>query len=163
MITRITLNVDRATGRIISTSATNEVVTRDVPKDPMQTRIVEKYVRLSERTANASAGSAAADLLRKENDAGESSLGDVIADAQLAATSAPGNGGAVAAFMNVGGIRADIAAGGVTFRVLYEVQPFGNLLNVVTLTGEMLKRLLEQQFDNPSPGERSILQVSNGF
>src|SRR5207249_4897229 len=67
------------------------------------------------------------------------------------------------AFMNGGGIHADIEAGDVTYRQLYEVQPFGNILNVITLTGEMLERLLEQQFDNPSPGEKSVLQVSSGF
>ena len=108
-------------------------------------------------------GAAAADLVHKENAAGESALGDIIADAQLAATSAAPGGGAEVAFMNSGGIRADVPAGDVTYRQLYEVQPFGNVLNVVTLTGDMLKRLLEQQFDNPSPGEMNLLQVSNGF
>jgi 5'-nucleotidase len=31
------------------------------------------------------------------------------------------------------------------------------------MTGDMIKRLLEQQFDNPSAGQDRILQVSNGF
>jgi 5'-nucleotidase len=43
------------------------------------------------------------------------------------------------------------------------VQPFGNVMTVLTMTGEMIKRLLEEQFDNPAPGERSVLQVSHGF
>lgn len=163
MITRITLTIDRVTDRVINAAAVNEIVTRDVPKNPAQTRIVEKYAALSAARANAHVGTAAADLVQKENAARESSLGDIIADAQLAATSAAAAGGAEVAFMNSGGIRADVSAGDVTYRQLYEVQPFGNVLNVVTLTGDTLKRLLEQQFDNPSPGETNVLQVSNGF
>jgi len=163
MITRIALTIDRATDRITNAAAVNEIVTRDVAKDPAQTRIVEKYAALSATRANAHVGVAAADLVDEQNAAGESSLGDIIADAQLAATSAASGGGAEVAFMNSGGIRADVPAGDVTYRQLYEVQPFGNVLNVVTLTGDMLKRLLEQQFDNPSAGEMNVLQVSNGF
>jgi len=163
MVTRIRLTIDRATGRVTNTAAVNEIVTRDVPKDAAQTRIVEKYVGLAASKANAHVGAAADTLARKENEAGESPLGDIIADAQLAATSDAANGGAEIAFMNAGGIRADITAGDVRYRQLYEVQPFGNVLNVLTLTGDMLKRLLEQQFDNPTPGEKSVLQVSSGF
>jgi 5'-nucleotidase len=108
---------------------------------------------------------------RRANAAGESPLGDMIADALLAATSATENGGAVVAFMNSGGIRADIVAnaaraatraGEVTYRDLFAVQPFGNVATVVTMTGELLKQLLEQQFD-AAPGGRNVLQVSNGF
>ena len=74
--------------------------------------------------------------------------------------------------MNSGGIRSNIVAsnarpaaraGEVTYRDLFSVQPFGNVLTVVTMTGDMIKRLLEQQFDNPRPGAASILQVSSGF
>ena len=163
MITRIALTIDSATGRVTNATAVNEIVTRDVPRNPAQTQIVEKYAALSATKANARVGAAAVDLVRNENAARESSLGDIIADAQLAATSAAATGGAQVAFMNSGGIRADVSAGDVTYRQLYEVQPFGNVLNVITLTGDMLKRLLEQQFDNPSPGEMNLLQVSNGF
>jgi 2',3'-cyclic-nucleotide 2'-phosphodiesterase (5'-nucleotidase family) len=69
-------------------------------------------------------------------------------------------------------VRADIAAGPqasadrprrVTYGDLSTVQPFGNVLMAFTMTGDMIKRLLEQQFDNPSPGAATILQVSSGF
>jgi 5'-nucleotidase len=172
MITRIALTVDRRAGTITAASATNDIVTRDVAKDPAQTRIIAKYGALVEPIANTVVGSIAGDLLEAANDAGESSLGDVIADAQLAAMRGPDNGGAVVAFMNPGGIRADIVANGarstadaadVTYRDLHNVQPFGNLLTVSTMTGEMIRRLLEQQFDNPRPDANEILQVSNGF
>jgi 5'-nucleotidase len=171
MITRIRLELDRSTGRVVSVNASNQTVTRDVPRSPAQTRILEKYAALVEQRAARVVGSVTQDVTRAANAAGESALGDVIADAQLAATSAPENGGAVVAFMNSGGIRADLVArpggtappGQVTFRDLFTVQPFGNLLTVSTLTGEQLRRLLEQQFDGARPGAARILQVSAGF
>jgi 5'-nucleotidase len=172
MVTRVTLNIDRSTDRIASASATNEIVTRDVARNPAQTRILENYRARAAGAANRVVGSVTRDLLRAANDAGESALGDVIADAQLAATSAAVNGGAVVAFMNTGGIRSDVVSndsrspvrpGEVTYGDLFAVQPFGNVLTVFTMTGEMIKQLLEQQFDNPRPGERSMLQVSHGF
>jgi 5'-nucleotidase len=101
-----------------------------------------------------------------------SSLGDVIADSQLCATSNLNYGGAVVAFMNPGGIRADILhnqlsgsemPGQVTYGEAFSVQPFGNSLVTVTLNGSQIDALLEQQFDNPSPGSNRILQVSKGF
>jgi 5'-nucleotidase len=76
------------------------------------------------------------------------------------------------AFTNPGGIRADIvgvppggpgARRGVTYGELFAAQPFANVLTVVTMTGDAIRRLLEQQFDNPRPGATKFLQVSRGF
>jgi 5'-nucleotidase len=172
MITRVTIDVDSTTGRIVRSSATNQVVTRDVAKDPALTKIIGKYRALVDGTAREVVGSVTGDLLRAPNAAGESALGNVVADAQLAATTSADRGGAVIAFMNPGGIRADIVAGPqasagrpglVTYGDLYTAQPFGNVLMTFTMTGDMIKRLLEQQFDNPNPGAIRALQVSAGF
>jgi 5'-nucleotidase len=74
--------------------------------------------------------------------------------------------------MNPGGIRAELtagqssggeAAGQVTYGEAFTVQPFSNVMSVVTMTGDQIRRVLEQQFDNPGPGQDRILQVSNGF
>jgi 5'-nucleotidase len=122
--------------------------------------------------ANRVIGSISGDITRAETRAGESALGDLIADAQLAATKAAGKGGAVVAFMNPGGIRADLVAnqqtggeapGQVTYSEAFTVQPFANTLTVKTMTGDQIRRVLEQQFDNPSAGQVRILQVSEGF
>jgi 5'-nucleotidase len=71
--------------------------------------------------------------------------------------------GAQVAFTNPGGIRAPLASrradGGVTFGDLFAVQPFGNTLVAVTLTGEQVLRLLEQQWRNP-PDRTRILPVA---
>ncbi len=87
-------------------------------------------------------GEAATDLLRTENPAGESTLGNLIADAQQTAL------GTDSAFMNPGGLRADLLAGPVTFGKLFTVQPFGNSLVRMTLTGQQIYDLLNQQWLN---------------
>ncbi len=94
--------------------------------------------------------------------------GRVLTDAFLSATRHPEAGRAVVALINAGGIRSDLTAAGagggtLTFGDVYRVMPFGNQWLVKTLTGEALIRLLEEQFDNPRPGNDSILQVSEGF
>jgi 5'-nucleotidase len=172
MITRVMIEADSTTGRIVRTSATNQVVTRDVARDSGVSTITGKYKALVEHTASEVVGSIAEDLLTAPNTAGESPLGNVVADSQLAAASGSDRGGAAVAFMNPGGIRASIVANPpaspaqprrVTYGDLFRVQPFGNVIMAFTMSGDMIKRLLEQQFDNPSPGATRILQVSSGF
>lgn len=95
-------------------------------------------------------------------------LGNLIADAQLAATRAPERGGAQISFMNPGGVRADLlpdAQGLVRYGQLFAVQPFGNSLVVRSYTGAQLQALLEQQFDSGSNTVQNprVLAVSEGF
>jgi 5'-nucleotidase len=172
MITKINLGIDSTTGKVVTKSADNEINTKTVAADPAQTALINKYKNLSAAQANKVVGSISADITRTTNAAGESALGDVIADAQLESTKAANKGGAVVAFMNPGGIRADLTAnsqtggeqpGQLTYSEAFTVQPFSNVMSVVTLTGDMIKRVLEQQFDNPATGSDRILQVSNGF
>lgn len=142
-----------------------------VTPDPVVTALIDKYTALSAPLANTVIGTITTDITRTPNDAGESALGDVIADAQLAATAPVGFGEADVAFMNRGGIRADLnflssgpeADGEVTFGEAFGVQPFGNSLVTMTLTGAQIDALLEQQFDNPVVGQNRIFQVSTGF
>jgi 5'-nucleotidase len=168
LITDIDLRIDHQAKDIVSATAHNVIVTRDVAKDPAETAIINKYDALSGPIANRIVGSQSADMTKTNNAAGESALGDVIADAQLASTSPTDFGGAVVAFMNPGGIRADLlcsqpcsaaSPAPVTYNQLFTVQPFNNVMTVKTMTGDMIYRLLEQQFT----GANGILQVSNGF
>jgi 5'-nucleotidase len=85
-------------------------------------------------------GVAAADILRTESPAGESALGNLIADAQRVQTNAQ------FAFMNPGGIRAELLAGEVTWGELFTIQPFSNDLVSMDLTGAQIRTLLEQQW-----------------
>ena len=135
------------------------------------TALIDKYDDLSAPLANTVIGSITTDITEDETAAGESALGDVIADAQLAATEGVGFGEAVVAFMNPGGIRTDLlfaegpageGDGNVTYGEAFEVQPFGNSLVTMTLTGAQIDTLLEQQWVGQDPDGR-ILQVSEGF
>lgn len=164
IVTKLDLTLSGTTKEVTSVTADNVTVTRDVTPDPTVQGIIAKYQPLATAVANRVVGQTTGPIVRANNAAGESPLGDVIADAQLAATSAPSNGGAQIAFMNPGGIRDDLdVTGDVTYGQLYDVQPFANTLVVKTYTGAQIKSLLEQQFDNPSTGQSRILQVSEGF
>ena len=172
VVTKVDLTLDRATGEVVTMSAENKIVTRDVPKASPLTTLLAKYNAIAAPLANRVIGSITAAISRTANAAGESALGDVIADGQLAATSAPEFGGAVVAFMNPGGIRADLSFpsspagegdGNVTYGEMFTVQPFGNSMVTMTLTGAQIERLLEEQFAPCTLGSNRILQVSDGF
>ena len=188
VLSDITLTVDDKTGELAQAAATNIVVGNAlntpgpgvvrVPdpsrEDPQVAAVVAQYVTASAPLSNQVIGRIQGDLTRTGTLQGESALGDVIADAQLAATQPANLGGARVAFMNPGGIRADMrttdvssggeAVGEVTYGEAFLVQPFGNSLVTKTMTGDMLRRLLEQQF--PGCGGQTtkrILQVSATF
>ncbi len=110
IVTTIDLKLDPATRDVISAKADNVIVRTGVyAKDPEQTALLASYDKLAAPIANRRAGSVTETLSHTPNEAGESTLGDVIADAQLAATRSDAAGGAVIAFTNPGGIRTDIA------------------------------------------------------
>jgi 5'-nucleotidase len=165
LVTAIDLMLDPTTRDVVSAKADNTIVrTATLAKDVQQTALIESYDRLAAPIANRPAGSVTATLSRVPNAAGESPLGDIIADAQLAATRAEEKGGAVVAFTNPGGVRADIARredGAVTYGDVFASQPFRNQLVTLTLTGKQIKDMLEQQWLDPK--RPRILQVSKGF
>jgi 2',3'-cyclic-nucleotide 2'-phosphodiesterase (5'-nucleotidase family) len=172
LLTDIDLVIDEHTDEVVYVRAANRIVHRELARDPAETALVDRYRALSAPLANRVIGKITATMTRATNAAGESALGDVIADAQLAATVPPGFGDAVMAFMNPGGIRDDLnfdeisggeAPGEVTYGEAFDVQPFGNSLVTMTLTGAQIDTLLEQQFDNPAVGQSRIVQVSNGL
>ncbi|MBA4033515.1 MAG: bifunctional metallophosphatase/5'-nucleotidase [Bradyrhizobium sp.] len=165
LVTAIDLKLDPVTRDIISARADNTIVrTATLARDAEQTALIEAYDRLAAPIANRPAGSVAETLSRVPNNAGESPLGDIIADAQLAATRDAAKGGADIAFTNPGGVRTDIArkeGGAVTYADLFASQPFRNQLVTMTLTGKQIKDMLEQQWRDPK--RPRILQVSKGF
>ena len=165
IVTAIDLKLDPATRDVISAKADNVIVRTDAfAKDSQQTALLESYDRVAAPIANRPAGSITETLSRMPNDAGESVLGDIIADAQLAATRADVNGGAVIAFTNPGGVRSDMLKkedGAVTYADVFASQPFRNQLMTLTLTGMQIKTMLEQQWLDPK--RPRILHVSEGF
>ncbi|MGW3794353.1 bifunctional metallophosphatase/5'-nucleotidase [Micromonospora arida] len=149
LVTDIDLKIDRRSGDVLSASANNVVVTRDVAKDPKQTALIDRYKTVLGPVADRQVGETTTAITKTQETLfgttlGESPLGNLIADAQLAATDDEQN--AVAAFMNPGGVRADLNAGPVTYEEAFTVQPFANNLVTLDLTGAQLYCVLEQQF-----------------
>jgi 5'-nucleotidase len=165
LVTAIDLKLDPVTRDVISARADNVIVrTGPLAKDPEQTALLAAYDKVAAPIANRKAGSITETLSRVPNDTGESPLGDIIADAQLAATSRDADGAAVIAFTNPGGVRTDIPRkedGAVTYADLFASQPFRNQLVTLTLRGTQIRNMLEQQWLDPK--RPRILQLSKGF
>ena len=165
VITEIDLVLDPKSGDVISAHADNRIVRNDhFGKDPAQTQLIAIYDKLAAPLAKRTVGRIGNALTRDESAAGEMPVGQVVADAQLAATRAAAEGGAQLALMNPGGLRAALAPqanGEVRYEDLFAVQPFYNNLVTLTLSGAQLVQVLEQQWLN-QPRAR-VLQVSDGF
>ncbi|HEX8062821.1 MAG TPA: bifunctional metallophosphatase/5'-nucleotidase [Allosphingosinicella sp.] len=163
MITDIGLTVDPAAGKVTAKRADNLIVQSEAygnvaltdryPRyqpDPAVAALVKRYADKAGPLANRVVGRVTGPALRARSPAREMVLGDIVADAQLAATRASG---ARIAFTNEYGIRADLQPapdGNVTYGQLFAIQPFGNTLAVKSLTGRQIRALLEQQFDSGS-------------
>jgi 5'-nucleotidase len=175
LITDIDLTIGRRSHEIKKAGARNQIVTQDVPRDPQAQAMLDKYTALAAPLANTVIGSITDDIRSGRdnpsgtNAAGEQPMGDVIADAMLEATTPTDFGGAKAAFMNSGGVRAGLLKnqisggeqpGEVTYGEAFTVQPFGNTLVVKTCTGQQIYDVLNQQFNNPAPGQNRIMLPS---
>jgi len=174
LVTSIDLDIDRATGRVLHKTAANHVVAAEgfgefkeqagyplLARDPLIAAEVDGYVLAVAPYANRKVGTAAVTLSNREDASGQSPLGDIIVDADLAATRAVG---AQIALLNPGSVRAPVEPvdGAVTYGALFRTQPFGNNLVTITMTGAQLKAVLEQQW-LATRQQAQILQVSQGF
>ena len=149
-----------------------------VTKDTVVDALVTKYKTLSATLAAQGVGSITASINRAtlpnsttRDETAEGAMGGVMADSYL--LGAPG--GADIGITNPGGVRADLVftgAGTVTYKMLNDVEPFGNTLSTLTLTGAQIQSLLEQQWSavnraaktNPATGGAGrLLQVSKGL
>jgi 5'-nucleotidase len=198
VLTDVTLSINDKTGELVAASAENVVIENasnlppavrvpdESKADPVVAAVRDQYVTAAAPLANRVIGKIQGDLTRTGSPGlGEQTLGNVIADAQLVATQPAALGGAQLAFMNPGGIRENLlvntisggeAVGEVTYGEAFTVQPFGNSLVTKTMTGDMIRRLLEQQFragvasgtgppchGSTAPAGGRILQISHTF
>ncbi len=170
IVSEINLSLNAKTGEVdrTKTTAVNHVVTQNVAKDPALTAIIAKWKSISDAIGGRVIGQIAAPILRRGDRQLESDLGNLVADAQLWATA--GNGAQIA-LMNPGGLRQDLrydspvgTGGDVTFSEAFDVQPFGNLLSTIPMTGQQVIDVLKQQCQ-PLGGSRSFLflGVSEGL
>ena len=160
VLSDIDLTINPATKDVTAATATNRLVVRNnaaVPANAVITKIIADYNTLIAPIANVVIGSVSAAVPNARADGACNNLaGNLIADAQLAATSPTTFGGAVAAFINGGGVRdvgftfpssaASEGDGNVTYREAFTVQPFGNSLVTMSLTTQNIKDFLEEQF-----------------
>lgn len=185
LLTEVKLTVDARTRRVSQKSAHQLIVQgeayagnagmvalqSDFPvfaADADVAQLVARYKAEAQPLAAVPVGRLAAAALRTQQSNGESVMGRMVADSILAATQDAAAGGAELAFMNSGGVRADLvpdARGQVSYGQLFSVQPFGNTLMVMSLTGEQIRQVLEQQFNSGTNTVSAprILQVSQGF
>lgn len=169
LYTDTTLTYDRFTGDIARTAvkSANHVVTRDVPKAPDMTALIDRWNTLAAPIGNRAIGYISGDI---GNTGTESPIGDLIADAQLA------HGKELdpetdLALMNPGGIRAPLtyAAKGsegdgvVTYAEGFTVQPFSNTVNLQDFTGAQLIQVLKEQVSGTNAASPKVLQVSSGL
>jgi 5'-nucleotidase len=146
LITDLDVTLSTRSGEVTQVVANNRIVTRNVMAAPDIRKLIAHYNEFAGPIAARVVGRTSAEITRTPDDSREHAAGNLIADAQLAATDTPESGGAVAAFMNPGGVRADFPAGEITYGKAFEIQPFGNNLTTITLTGAQLWTMLQQQW-----------------
>ncbi len=162
MYTRIALTFDAA-GAYRGADAKNMYVTHDITPDSGVKDLVARYEQRAQPERQKVVGHSPVTLSDRVNSNGESPLGLLIADAQLAATRDAKQGAARVAFMNPGGVRSDMvpgAANALVFEQAHATQPFHNRLVTMTLTGAQILELLEAQFQER---KLRILFPSRGF
>jgi 5'-nucleotidase len=154
----LTLKLAPCSGRVLAKSARVLPAWTDagagLHPDPAVTRLTQQAVAaVGPRVARVVAHSDLA-LTRRLSAAGESVLGDFIADAQRAAVHAD------IALMNAGGLRADLLPGTITWGDILTVHPFGNRILALNMTGAQLLRTLEEQWPADPGAIPQILKTS---
>jgi len=165
VLTRIKMRVDPRTADVLGIDVHNVVVKPGMypPDEKVSAFLAQARARSKDALARPLARVGARSIGRKASPAGESALGDLIADSALAATR---DDGVQIAFMNAGGMRQDLDAGENLIATMGQVQivlPFGNTLVAMDMTGAQIRELLDQQWVRPGSADPSVLQVSEGF
>ncbi|MBC7292187.1 MAG: bifunctional metallophosphatase/5'-nucleotidase [Actinotalea sp.] len=171
-IARVSFTVDPATKDVLDVAAAVTPLAGAATADPAVASIVAAAVAEAEVLGAVPLGEITADFLRGtqpdvdddgnpitvENRGAETTLGNLVADVQLWATQ---DLGTELAFMNPGGLRANLLYGEdgiITYRQAANVQPFANTLVVMTLTGQQILDVLEEQWQ-PDGASRPFLKL----
>ncbi len=165
VLTRIKMSVDPRSADVLAIKVHNVVVKPGAypPDEKVSAYLNQARARSTAALTRPLAAVAVRSIGRKPSAAGESALGDLIADSVLAATR---DYGVQIAFMNAGGMRQDLDVGADLVATMGQVQivlPFGNNLVAMDLTGAQIRELLDQQWVRPGAADPSVLQISDGF
>jgi 5'-nucleotidase len=147
LVTRLQLELDRRTGEVRRSRARNWLVGHWVMRAPDITEMIQRYRTFAAPLADRLVGHLARSASRSRDISGESRMGNLVADAQLAAT------GSDAAFIRPGQVRAGLGAGEVSYARAFMTQPFGTSLVSMTLTGDQMLELLKEQWCGRSKTE----------
>ncbi len=166
-ITDLRVEVDPRANTVLGMSARNVPVSAASGEQADIVALVTRYVEAARPLAERKIGTVSGSSQWSGGDT-DSPVGNLLTDAQLAATQDASAGGAELALLNSGGVRTRLdpaADGAVTYGQLFALQPFGNTLVVLELTGAQLKAVLEQQFTEDVPARiwQSVLIPSGTF
>ena len=183
-LNQLLFTVDGATG-VVTAQSYKTLPIAPFPADPAVAAIVADAKVKAAELGNVPLGEIAGPFYRARNlsatgiltdyRGGESTLGNLVAEVQQWATQQPESGAAQIAFMNPGGLRADMVGVGdgpypktLTYRQAADVQSFANTLVNMDLTGAQIETILEQQWQrdtrNTVPARPFLrLGVSEGF
>jgi 5'-nucleotidase len=168
LVSDIRLTLDGRTGdvnRAATYAATNVPVTRTATDANVQS-IVDYWVGRSAAANNRVVGFANEAIPGggTPNRPIENPMNNLVAQSQLEALSQAQFGNPVIAFINPGGVRANFNAGDITYGEVFLVEPFGNTVNAITVTGADIKLALEQQFMlDQTRKTQLIMGTSEGF
>lgn len=153
----IDLHISRDTGDVVAMSSAIVTTWADsgpgLQPDPLVAALANQVDALGSAIAAQVIARAAKPITRTSNAAGESALGDLIADAQRQIM------GTDFAFMHPEGIEADFSSGTLTKGDHFTVQPANLNLIKLEMTGQQIYELLNQQWDGRN-GRGRFLQVS---
>jgi 2',3'-cyclic-nucleotide 2'-phosphodiesterase (5'-nucleotidase family) len=113
--------------------------------DPDASELIEGYVEVAEQGMDEVVGFAKNHLSRTNVDA-QSPMGNTIVEAMKYMVNADFS------FLNLGGVRAEIKSGPVTYRNIFEVMPFDNMLTSFTCDGRTLKKIIETRVEGSRAG-----------
>ena len=145
----VDLTIDKASGDVVGYTAQIIPAYADVAPgtspDPNASALLAAADGAVGPMMNRVIGVAAGNITRAENSAGESALGDMVADGERAAMKTE------VGFEAAGDIQADLAAGNITWSDLYAVQPAGGIVMSMNLSGAQIRQVLERQWQEPAP------------
>jgi 5'-nucleotidase/UDP-sugar diphosphatase len=137
----ITLNFDGG-GHLKSWKTAGPIVVDDsIPDDPLVASMIAAFRKPITSLMTEPIGETAVEIPHSEEGFADSPMGDVVADGMLAATK---RAGSVAAFVNSGGVRGGLEPGKITYGIAVSIEPFGNTLVTLDLSGTELRDAIEE-------------------
>jgi len=151
----IDLTIDKGSGEIVGKSAQIIPAYADQPPgtspDPAATALLAAAQGAVAPAEDRTIGIAAGNITRGGNSAGESAMGDLVADGERAAMKTD------VGFDTSGDIFADLPGGNISWNDLYAVQPAAGTVMSMTLSGAQVRQALEQQWQEPLPPDNLVV------